>query len=235
MGKIKVLIADDIMILRQGLKAVLEQDDGIEVVALAENGKEAYEKSRVYRPDVVMMDMRMPDYDGEYGIKAIKKELPDVKVLVLTTFDDEETVEKAVLSGADGYLLKEMEDEKVIASVKSVYGGISVFGDGVYKTMMSRMTAGNNAAVGKRSSKSGVFGSNGSGVDVNEDTEIIFTDRERDVLRLVAEGYDNKEIAGKLYLAEGTVRNQVSKLLDKLSLKDRTQLAVYVVKHGLDE
>ncbi|MBR1597799.1 MAG: response regulator transcription factor [Lachnospiraceae bacterium] len=235
MEKIKVLIADDIMILRQGLKAVLEQDEGIEVVALAENGKEAFEKSKVYKPDVVMMDMRMPGYDGEYGIKAIKKELPDVKVLVLTTFDDEETVEKAVLGGADGYLLKEMEDEKVIASVKSVYGGISVFGDGVYKTMMSRMTTGDNVVGGKQSSKTGFFGRNRTGADAYEDTEISFTDRERDVLRLVAEGYDNKEIAAELYLAEGTVRNQVSKLLDKLSLKDRTQLAVYAVKHGLDE
>ena len=235
MEKIKVLIADDIMILRQGLKAVLEQDEGIEVVALAENGKEAFDKSKVYRPDVVMMDMRMPDYDGEYGIKAIKKELPDVKVLVLTTFDDEETVEKAVLSGADGYLLKEMEDEKVIASVKSVYGGISVFGDGVYKTMMNRMATGRSADYGKQSSNAGFYGEDRIGVDGSEETEVPFTDRERDVLRLVAEGYDNKEIAGELYLAEGTVRNQVSKLLDKLSLKDRTQLAVYAVKHGLDE
>lgn len=235
MEKIKVLIADDIMILRQGLKAVLEQDEGIEVVALAENGKEAFEKSKVYKPDVVLMDMRMPDYDGEYGIKAIKKELPDVKVLVLTTFDDEETVEKAVLSGADGYLLKEMEDEKVIASVKSVYGGISVFGDGVYKTMMNRMATGRSADYGKQSSNAGFYGEDRIGVDGSEETEVPFTDRERDVLRLVAEGYDNKEIAGELYLAEGTVRNQVSKLLDKLSLKDRTQLAVYAVKHGLDE
>ena len=235
MAKIKVLIADDIMILRQGLKAVLEQDKDIEVVSLAENGKEAFEKSKVYKPDVVLMDMRMPDYDGSYGINAIKNELPDVKVLVLTTFDDEETVEKAVMSGADGYLLKEMEDEKVIASVKSVYGGISVFGDGVYRTMMSRMVKGkddNNLNSG------GLNGAGGDNTNLSGGAfqeEVSFTDRERDVLRLVAEGYDNKEIAAELYLAEGTVRNQVSKLLDKLGLKDRTQLAVYAVKHGLDE
>ena len=109
MNKIKVLIADDIVILRQGLKAVLEMDDGIEVVALAENGKEAYEKCKVYTPDVVLMDMRMPDYDGAYGICAIKQEHPTIKVLVLTTFDDEQTIEKALESGADGYILKEME------------------------------------------------------------------------------------------------------------------------------
>ena len=222
MSKIKVLIADDIMILRQGLKAVLEKDDALEVVALAENGKEAYEKSKVYKPDVVLMDMRMPDYDGAYGISAIKKELPDVKILVLTTFDDAETVDKALMSGADGYLLKEMEDSKVITSVKSVYGGISVFGDGVYRSMMNRMSSGESAKpIDKPLDENG--------------EEMSFSEREREVLKLVAEGYDNKEIAGQLCLAEGTVRNQVSKLLDKLRLKDRTQLAVYGVKHGLDE
>ena len=219
MEKIKVLIADDIMILRQGLRAVLEQDDGIQVVALAENGKEAFEKCKVFRPDVVMMDMRMPDYDGAYGIQAIKEQCPEVKVLVLTTFDDEETINKALSSGADGYILKEMEDAKVIASVKSVYSGISVFGDGVYRVMRKRMEE------AEQSTKQ----------DVAQDENTILTARELDVVKLVAQGYDNKEIAAELYLAEGTVRNQISKILEKLELKDRTQLAVYAVKHGLDE
>lgn len=215
----KVLIADDIMILRQGLKAVLEQDTDIEVVALAENGKEAFDKCKVYEPDVVLMDMRMPDYDGAYGIRAIKEQLPQIKVLVLTTFDDEETIEKALDSGADGYILKEMEDEKVIASVKSVYAGMSIFGDGVYKVMRSRMEQSS-----EKKEPVGVM-----------ESDRHFTDRERDVIRLVAQGYDNKEIATELFLAEGTVRNNISRVLEKLSLKDRTQLAVYAVKHGLDE
>ncbi len=219
MEKIKVLIADDIMILRQGLRAVLEQDEGLQVVALAENGKEAFEKCKVFRPDVVMMDMRMPDYDGAYGIKAIKEECPDVKVLVLTTFDDEETIGKALSSGADGYVLKEMEDAKVIASVKSVYSGISVFGDGVYRVMRKRMEEAESAPKKENA----------------PEEETILTARELDVVKLVAQGYDNKEIAAELYLAEGTVRNQISKILEKLELKDRTQLAVYAVKHGLDE
>lgn len=218
MDKIKVVIADDIMILRQGLKAVLEQDESIEVVALAENGKEAFEKCKVFKPDVVLMDMRMPDYDGAYGISAVKEELPDIRVLVLTTFDDEETIKKAIDSGADGYILKEMEDGKVIAAVKSVYAGMSIFGEGVYRMMRAEM--------GKQT--------------LQEETkkpelDTSFTDREKDVLKLVANGYDNKEIAGLLFLAEGTVRNQISRLLEKLSLKDRTQLAVYAVKNGLDE
>lgn len=217
MGKIKVLIADDIMILRQGLKAVLEQDEDIQVVALAENGKEAFEKCKVYEPDVVLMDMRMPEYDGAYGIQAIKERFPQVRALVLTTFDDEETIEKALASGADGYILKEMEDEKVIASVKSVYAGMSIFGSGVYQMMRSRMEKAKDVEKEKG-------GSN-----------MAFSDREREMLKLVAQGYDNKEIAATLYLAEGTVRNQISRLLEKLSLKDRTQLAVYAVKNGLDE
>lgn len=215
----KVLIADDIMILRQGLKAVLEQDPEIEVVALAENGKEAFEKCKVYRPDVVLMDMRMPDYDGAFRIRAIKENLPNVKVLVLTTFDDEETIDKALSSGADGYILKEMEDAKVIASVKSVYAGMSIFGDGVYRVMRTRMEQ-TTSIQEKR--------------DVPEQDQ-HFTDRELDIIKLVAQGYDNKEIATELFLAEGTVRNNISRVLEKLSLKDRTQLAVYAVKHGLDE
>ena len=217
METIKVLIADDIQILRQGLKAVLEQDEGIQVVTVAENGKEAFEKCAAYQPDVVLMDMRMPDYDGAYGIRSIKDRHPHIKVLVLTTFDDEETIDKAVSSGADGYILKEMSDEKVIASVKSVYAGISVFGSGVYQTMRNRLEEGKTAA-----------GSSPQKPDLD------FTSREQEVIKLVAQGYDNKEIAASLFLAEGTVRNQISKLLEKVELKDRTQLAVYAVKHGLD-
>lgn len=220
MEKIKVLIADDIMILRQGLQAVLRQDEEIEVVTLAENGREAFEKCGAYQPDVVLMDMRMPDYDGAYGIRSIKDRYPEIKVLVLTTFDDEETIGKAVNSGADGYLLKEMSDDRLIASVKSVYHGISVFGNGVYQTMRSQF---------------------GEGKDKDarnfcpQKPELDFTEREYDMIKLVARGYDNKEIAARLFLAEGTVRNQISRLLEKVDLKDRTQLAVYAVKHGLDE
>ena len=142
-----------------------------------------------------------------------------MRVLVLTTFDDEETIERALASGADGYILKEMEDEKVIASVKSVYAGMNIFGDGVYRAMRNRM----EQAVGKKEIKK------------QESITAAFTSRERDVLKLIAQGNDNKEIAEILFLAEGTVRNQISKLLEKLSLKDRTQLAVYAVKNGLDE
>ena len=124
---INVILADDVKILRAGLKAVLISDEDINVVAEASDGKEAYEMCVRYKPDVVLMDMRMPDYDGGYGTRKIKDTLPDIKVLVLTTFDDKETVEKAISSGADGYILKEMDNDKIINSIKAVAGGINVF------------------------------------------------------------------------------------------------------------
>lgn len=210
---IKVVIADDIQILRQGLKAILSQDEEIEVAGLASDGQEAYRLCQKLHPDVVLMDMRMPEYDGSYGIRAIKAHFPATKVLVLTTFDDRETVESAISSGADGYILKEMEDAKVIQSVKAVCAGIRVFGDSVFEGMRRQMA--------RKAARHPV--------------ETEFSPRERDIIRCVAQGMDNREIAAALFLAEGTVRNQISRILEKVKLKDRTQLAVFAVKHNLDE
>ena len=206
---INVIIADDVQILRSGLKAVLAQDEDIKVVGEASNGKEAYELCVRLRPDVVLMDMRMPDYDGGYGTRKIKDCVEGVKVLVLTTFDDKETVDKAVSRGADGYILKEMDNEKIISSIKAVAGGINVFSDNVFKSIKKDVVV-------QQSAK-------------NYD----LTEREIDFLRLICDGCDNKEIAAKLYLAEGTVRNGISRLLEKLKLKDRTQLAVFAIKNNI--
>lgn len=214
---IKIVIADDIQILRQGLKAIFAREADIQVTGLAANGKEAWELCRQEPPDVVLMDMRMPEYDGTYGIRRIKADFPEIKVLVLTTFDDRETVERAIASGADGYILKEMEDEKVIQSVKAVCSGIRVFGGSVFEEMRRQMTA-----------------QPASDQPVAAALPVDLTPRERDTIRLVAQGMDNREIAAELFLAEGTVRNNVSRLLEKLNLKDRTQLAVFAVKNNLD-
>ncbi len=212
---IHVVIADDIQILRQGLKAILSQDGGIQVTGMASNGKEAYQCCKEETPDVVLMDMRMPEFDGSWGIRAIKNDFPQVKILVLTTFDDPDTVNAAMRSGADGYILKEMEDEQVIWSVKMVCAGMQVFDGGVSQGFWQQA-----AAAGKKEAEAlPVPG---------------LTDRERDIMKCVARGMDNKEIAASLFLAEGTVRNNISRLLDKLKLKDRTQLAVFTVKHHMD-
>ena len=204
-----MIIADDIQILRAGLSAVLENDSEIKVVGEAADGKEAYEMSVRLKPDVVLMDMRMPDYDGGYGTRKIKDTLPNVKVLVLTTFDDKETVDKAISSGADGYILKEMDNEKIINSIKAVAGGINVFCDNIFKSIKKDVLVQQDAK--------------------NYD----LTEREIDFLRLICEGADNKEIASRLFLAEGTVRNGISRLLEKLGLKDRTQLAVFAIKNNI--
>lgn len=209
---IKVIIADDIQILRQGLRAILSQDPEITVAGLASNGREAWELCGRCRPDVVLMDMRMPEYDGSWGISRIKEKFPHIKVLVLTTFDDQETVDAALASGADGYILKEMDDAKVIQSVKAVCAGMRVFGGSVFDSMRRQMI---------------------SSSEPKPELSHL-TPRERDIMRCVAQGMDNKEIASELFLAEGTVRNNISRLLEKLKLKDRTQLAVFTVKNHLD-
>ena len=169
---IKVLIADDVAVLRMGLKAVLAGEPDITVVGEAGNGKEAYELALRLEPDVVLMDMRMPDFDGSYGTRQIKDKLKGIKVLVLTTFDDKETVEKAMASGADGYILKEMDSAQVINSIKAVAGGINVFCDNVFQAIKKEPV--------KQAPKN-----------------LDLTEREVEFLRLICEGYDNKEIAAE--------------------------------------
>ena len=206
---INVVIADDVQILRAGLKAVLMQDGTINVAGEASDGKEAYELCVRLRPDVVLMDMRMPDFDGSYGTRQIKEKVPGVKVLVLTTFDDKETVSKAMAAGADGYILKEMDNDQIINSIKAVAGGVNVFCDNVFRSIR----------------KDSAIPQDAKALDL--------TEREIEFLKLICDGCDNKEIAAKLFLAEGTVRNGISRLLEKLKLKDRTQLAVFAIKNDL--
>ncbi len=212
MDIINVVIADDIQILRKGLNTILNNSTLINVVGCAKNGKEAYEVCTNTEVDVVLMDMYMPGYDGSYGIQLIKKHFPNTKILVLTTFDDFKTINAAILSGADGYILKEMTEDVIINSIVSVYNGVNVFCNDIYKKMNVKVTHNNY-----------------------NNTLYKFGKRELELIHYIASGYDNKEIAEKMYLAEGTVRNNISKLLTKLELKDRTSLAVFAVKNGLDD
>ncbi len=205
---IKILLVDDVQILRAGLKAVIAGDSELKVIGEASNGKEALEMATRLHPDVVLMDMRMPDFDGGYGTRQIKTAFPDIKVLVLTTFDDKETVDQAIAAGADGYILKEMDNDKIVSSIKAVAGGITVFCDNIFRSIKKTVVQSSPKDFG-------------------------LTEREIDFIRLICDGADNKEIAAKLYLAEGTVRNGISRLLEKLNLKDRTQLAVFAIKNNI--
>lgn len=213
---IRVLIADDIKILRQGLEAILSLDSDIEIVGLAADGDEAYRLAAELHPDVVLMDMRMPVYDGEYGTRKIKEAFPDIKVLILTTFDDDENISKAMSGGADGYLLKETDNATVIGSVKAAASGVAVFGGSAAAAIQRRFS--------EKNSDSGIY---------RRQDGVTLTARELDIIRLITDGCDNKEISARLFLAEGTVRNNISRMLEKLGLKDRTQLAVYAVKNNL--
>ena len=158
----------------------------------------------------------MPEYDGVYGTKMIKAGFPETKVLILTTFDDDETVAEAMESGADGYILKEMDNVKIIQAVKAVSSGINVFGPNVYSGIQKKITAPVKKAE----------------PEFNP-SEYELSSRDCEIMKLIAEGLDNKQIASKMFLAEGTVRNNISRMLDKLGLKDRTQLAVYAVKNNI--
>lgn len=204
---IKIVIADDDSIVRNGLKTIIEQDKDIRVCGVAENGNVAYDFCRSKSPDLVLMDMQMPDCDGSVATKRIKTDFPKIKVLVLTTFDDKETVSKALSSGADGYVLKGVDEDKLSNAIKSTVMGINVFGTAVFNSIKNKY------------------------VSRTDTKQAKLTPREKELLTLVAQGLSNKEIAGKMFLSDGTVRNNISSLLEKLNMKDRTQLAVYAVKN----
>lgn len=200
----KVLVVDDDRLVSASLKTILESDSGIQVVGTFNSGREAAAQYAAQKPDVLLMDIRMEGMTGLEAAKEILKDFPDAKILFLTTFADDEYIAQALQIGAKGYLLKQ-NFEAIIPSVKAVYAGQRVFGDEVVSRMPT-MHSGNLSSFG-------------------------LTSRETELLTQVAEGLSNREIAEKLFLSEGTVRNYISSLLEKLGLRDRTQLAVFYYKN----
>lgn len=213
MEMIRVLICDDQEVVREGLRAILGSVPGLEVVGVAANGAEAVEVVEGLSPDVVLMDLNMPIKNGVQATREIAISHPAVKVLILTTYDAEEWVIDAIRAGAGGYLLKDAPRDQLVAAIKGTAAGKTHVDPGVAGdlfAMVASSDAGPSTTVGDN-----------------------LTDRERDVLRLVGQGMSNAEIAERLFLSEGTVRNYVSAVLAKLQVADRTQAAVLAVKHGL--
>ncbi|MDD7515839.1 response regulator transcription factor [Ruminococcus flavefaciens] len=199
-----IIVIDDDKLVALSLKTILESSGKVNVAAMGSSGKEAIELYRSIRPDVMLMDIRM---DGMTGIEAgeeILKEAPDAKLLYLTTFSDDEYIIKALSMGAKGYILKQ-DFEGIVPALEAVMGGQSVFGNTIMDKLPELMKP------------KGKFDFAAHGI----------SDKEREIMELVAEGLSNKEISGRLFLGEGTVRNYISSLLDKLQLRDRTQLAVF--------
>ncbi|MBW4446118.1 MAG: response regulator transcription factor [Hassallia sp. WJT32-NPBG1] len=206
---IKVLIVDDQNLIRQGLKALLELEADLEIIGEAENGENAINFISQLQPDVVLMDVRMPIMDGVAATREIHKRFAQVKVLVLTTFDNDEYVAAALQNGAMGYLLKDTPSEELAVAIRAVHKGYTQLGPGIVKKLLTQFPA----------------------VTVSElsppPSLAELTPREKDVLQLIATGANNREIAQKLYISEGTVKNHVTNILNRLNLRDRTQAAIF--------
>ena len=215
---IRVLIADDQELIRQSLSFVLDAQADIEMVGTASNGREAIELARKEKPDVVLMDIRMPEVDGVECTRLIKSAYPQIKVIILTTFDDDEYVFGALRYGASGYLLKGVSVKELADAVREVVRGGSIIMPGVASKaleMFARMARGNMQ------------------IAVDEKQTADLQENEWRVIREVGCGKSNKEIAAALCLSEGTVRNYLSSVMSKLDLRDRTQLAIWAVQSGV--
>jgi DNA-binding NarL/FixJ family response regulator len=211
---IKVLIVDDQHLIRHGLRTLLELEPDLEITGEAENGQEALQLIGQLQPDVVLMDMRMPVMDGVAATREIQKHFAKVKVLVLTTFDDNEYVTAALQNGAMGYLLKDTPSEELAVAIRAVHKGYTQLGPGIVKKLLKQFPQ--NWAIQETTTPAIL-------------TEL--TPREKEVLKLIASGANNREIAQQLYISEGTVKNYVTNILNRLNLRDRTQAAIFANSH----
>jgi len=215
MKQIRVLIADDHAVVRKGIQMITNTEPSILVIGEARDGADAVQQTRHLDPDVVLMDLVMPHKNGIDAIAEIKQSCPNTKIIVLTTFEDDERIEAAIGSGADGYLLKDADGEFLLQAIQSVYKGDMPLHPRIARHLFKNDSAQNNTK--------------------NEAANKLdpLTEREREVLQLVAKGLSNKEIAQKLHLTTGTVKVHVSHILGKLNVSRRTEAAVLAVQMGL--
>jgi DNA-binding NarL/FixJ family response regulator len=214
-GPVRVLIVDDDDLMRAGLRAVLSSDDSIEVVAEAGDGRAAVTEARAHRPDVVLMDVRMPDLDGIAATREVLEVSREIRVAILTTFEQDDYIFGALNAGASGFLLKRTKPEELIAAVHTLAGGESLLSPSVTRTVIERMTEQpepDPTATGR----------------LDE-----LTPREREVLELIARGLSNSEIAAEFVIEESTVKTHVRRILMKLRARDRVQAVIFAYESGL--
>lgn len=215
---IKVLIVEDQELIRQSIEIMLTNKPGIDVIGSVSNGREAINFVRKNIPDVILMDIRMPEMDGVQCIEILKDNYPQIKIIVLTTFDDDEYVYNALKNGASGYLLKGISVKELVEAIRTVYKGGSLINPSVATKVVK-------------------FFSQMAQADftIRNDHEILknFNKTELKIIQLIGSGLSNKEIKEKLSFSEGTIRNYISGILSKLGLRDRTQIAIYAVQTGL--
>lgn len=216
---VRVLIVDDQRLIREGVASLLSIQPGIDVVGTAADGKEGVDKAITLNPDVVLMDVRMPIMDGVEAAAVLRQRLPSCRVLMLTTFDDEEYVLTALRAGASGYLLKDLPAADLARSVHLAHAGVDQHDPSVSLRILAAL---DRAGSAPRQPQPG-----------HDPSRTPLTQRELDVLRLIAGGATNREIAERLFVSEGTVKNHVSNILSRLGLRDRTQAAIYARDHDL--
>lgn len=212
--KIKVMLVDDEQLIRSGLKIMLETYPDIEVIHQARNGREAFECCKIEVPDVVLMDIRMPVSTGIEGTKLIKEAYPEVKIVMVTTFQDTEYIVEAMQYGASGYLLKDSSYEAIYDGIKVALSGKVVMDATVSEKLVMQPKAPTT-------------------IEKTDISSFGLTEREIELIRLVSQGLNNKEISEALFLSEGTVKNNISTILSKLALRDRTQLVIFAYDHHI--
>lgn len=214
---IKILIADDQELIRQSLQIILNSEEEFEVTDVVPNGLEVIRSIRKEKPDVILMDIRMPEMDGVVCTQIIKENYPDIKIIILTTFDDDEYVFNALKYGASGYLLKGISMKELAEAIRKVFHGTAMINEDIASKVVrlfSRMAQSNLS------------------IQVDEQLSKSLKNSEWQIIVQVGSGLSNKEIAARLNLSEGTVRNSLSTILSKLNLRDRTQLAIWAVQTG---
>jgi DNA-binding NarL/FixJ family response regulator len=213
MTDIRVLIVDDQLLVREGISSLLEIQEGLAVIGMAVNGQEAIAQAEEMQPDVILMDVRMPVMNGIVATAHIREHQPECKVLMLTTFDDEEYIIKSLQAGAYGYLLKDIPAKDLAQAIKLTYAGIYQLSPSVAGKLIGQWQTKNDPKP--------------------PPVDHTLTERELDVLRLLASGATNREIAETLVVSEGTIKNYVSSILSQLGLRDRVQAAIYAREHQL--
>lgn len=210
--EIRVLLADDHNVLRQGMSQVIDAQEDMIVVAQASNGLEAISEARIKKPDIALLDINMPEMDGVEAARHITSELPDTSVIILTMYRRDEYVFEAIKAGANGYLLKEVELEELLAAIRAVARGEAVIDPAIAGRVLAEFRQPQSARPAPESALS---------------------ERDADILRLVAQGLSNQEIADRLFISDKTVRNRLSLVFRQLHLKNRTEAALFALREGL--